>query len=89
MVNGYSISGIESIPVSSQGEFMKEIEKALEREEVGVILVDRDYSSQMKGEIERIKRKRVMPVLVEVLGRGLSPETDLKSTISRIMGLKV
>jgi len=57
--------------------------------DVGIVLVDRDYSSQVKDRIAYLKLKRVMPVLVEVPGRRVSADVDLKSTISRIMGVKV
>jgi len=89
LINGYRTSGIESIPVSSPEELLKAVDKVFKMEDVGVVLVDRDYSSQVKDRIEYLKLKRVMPVLVEVPGRRISGEIDLKSTISKIMGVKV
>ncbi|MBM5805844.1 MAG: hypothetical protein FJZ49_07290 [Candidatus Verstraetearchaeota archaeon] len=89
LVNGYRTSGIQSIPVASPDELLKEVETVFKMDDVGVLLVDRDYSSQVKDRIEYLKLKRVMPVLVEVPGRRISGEIDLKSTISRIMGVKV
>jgi V/A-type H+-transporting ATPase subunit F len=89
LVNGYRTSGIESIPVSSPEELLKEVDKVFKMEDVGVVLVDQDYSSQVKDRIEYLKMKRVMPVLVEVPGRRVTSEIELKSMISRIMGVKV
>ena len=89
LVNGYRMSGIQSIPVTSPDELLKEVETVFKMEDVGVVLVDRDYSSQVKDRIEHLKLKRVMPVLVEVPGRRVSAEIELRSMISRIMGVQV
>jgi V/A-type H+-transporting ATPase subunit F len=89
LVNGYRTSGIQSIPVTSPDELLKEVETVFKMEDVGVVLVDRDYSSQVKDRIEYLKVRRVIPVLVEVPGRRATSEIELKSMISRIMGVKV
>ena len=89
LVNGYRTSGIQAIPISSPEELLSEVEKVFKMGDVGIVLVDRDYSSQVKDRIEYLKLKRVMPVLVEVPGRRVTSEIELKSMISRIMGVKV
>jgi len=89
LVNGYRTAGVEALPVSSSQEMLNSLNGALKTGNPGIILLDRDYSSQLKDKIEQLKMKVVLPVLVEVPGRKPSAEIDLKSTISRIMGVKM
>lgn len=86
---GYSLSGVQGIPVSSKEEFMISLESALNMEDVGLILLDSDYSSLVREHVSSLKIKRVLPVILEVPGRKTSAEVDLKSIISRMMGVKV
>ena len=86
---GYSLSGIKGIPVSSKEEFLASLESALRMDDVGVILLDSDYSSMAQEIVSSLKIKRILPLLVEVPGRRISAEVDLKSIVSRMMGVKV
>jgi vacuolar-type H+-ATPase subunit F/Vma7 len=86
---GYSLSGVKGIPVSSKEDFLKSLESALKMDDVGFILVDSDYSSMAREVISSLKIKQVLPVIIEVPGRKTSAEVDLKSIISRMMGVKI
>jgi vacuolar-type H+-ATPase subunit F/Vma7 len=86
---GYSLSGVKGTSVSSKEDFLKSLESALKMDDVGVILVDSDYSSMAREVISSLKIKQVLPVIIEVPGRKTSAEVDLKSIISRMMGVKV
>jgi vacuolar-type H+-ATPase subunit F/Vma7 len=89
LVNGYRLSGVDVIQVTSPEEMAKALDHVYKMESSGIILVDRDYSSQVKEKVEQLRLKHAMPVLVEVPGRKGSADIDLKSTISRIMGVKM
>ncbi len=89
LVSGYRLSGVESIKVTSAAEMIKALEGVYRRADVGIILVDSEYSSQAKEKVEQLKVKYALPVLVEVPGRKGGADIDMKSTISRIMGVKV
>jgi vacuolar-type H+-ATPase subunit F/Vma7 len=89
LVNGYRLSGVEVVPVTSADELVDALDTAYKTEGVGIILVDRDYSSQVKAKIEGLRVKYALPVLVEVPGRRGGPDIDIKSTITRIMGAKI
>ncbi|MEM3365636.1 MAG: V-type ATP synthase subunit F [Candidatus Methanomethyliaceae archaeon] len=86
---GYSLSGVKGIPVSSKEEFLSSLESALKMEDVGVVLLDSDYSSMAQELVSSLKIKRVLPIIMEVPGRKSFAEVDLKSIISRMMGVKV
>jgi V/A-type H+-transporting ATPase subunit F len=89
LISGYQISGLQVIAVSSGTELIKSIEETLKIADVGIILVDHDFSSQVKDKIEQMKMKYSLPILVEVPGRRTSAKIDLRSTISKIMGVKI
>ncbi len=89
LVDGYRLLDIEAAPVSTAEELLGALDSAFKRDDLGMILVDSDYSSQVKDRIEDLKLKRAMPVLVEVPGRRTSADIDFKGIVSRIMGIKV
>lgn len=89
LVNGYRLSGVEIIGVTDPEETVKALERAYKADETGIILIDRDYSSQVKEKVEQMRLRYAVPVLVEVPGRKGGADIDLKSTISRIMGVKI
>lgn len=89
LVNGYRLSGVDIIQVKSPDEMVKALDDAYKAGDTGIILVDRDYSSQVKEKVERMRVKHAVPVLVEVPGRKAGADIDLKSTISRLMGVKM
>lgn len=86
---GYKLAGIQTMPVSSKEDFIKSINEALKLEDVGMILLDSDYSSMVREDVTSLKVKKVMPIILEVPGRKTTPEVDLKSIISRMMGVRV
>jgi|GEM_PF-582564 len=78
-----------SSKINTPDEMLSAIQPLLKREDAGIILLDYDFSSKLKGDLDKLRSKRAMPILVEVPGRHLSAEVDLKSTISKIMGVKM
>jgi V/A-type H+-transporting ATPase subunit F len=89
LADGYRMAGVEPVPVATPDEMLSEIQPLLRREDAGIILLDYDFSSKIKGDLDKLRSKRAMPILVEVPGRHLSAEVDLKSTLSKIMGVKM
>jgi vacuolar-type H+-ATPase subunit F/Vma7 len=89
LVNGYRLSGVEVVPVSSSDELIRALDLAYKAEDVGIVLVDRDYSFQVKDQVEELRVKYALPVLIEVPGRKAGSDIDIKSTITRIMGAKI
>ncbi len=89
LADGYRMAGVEPIPVTSPEELLSSLPPLLKREDAGIILLDYDLSSKVKDDLDKIRSKHTMPVLIEVPGRHLSADVDLKSTISKIMGVKM
>ncbi len=89
LVNGYRLSGVEVVPVSSSKELILALDTVYKTEDVGIILVDSEYSSQVKDKIEELRVEYALPVLVEVPGRKGGSDIDIRSAITRIMGAKI
>jgi len=89
LTDGYRVSGVEAIPIDSPDELISSLVSLIKRDDVGIILLDHDYSSQVTDKIDSMKLKKKIPVLVEVPGKKTSADIDLKATISKIMGVKV
>ena len=89
LANGYRLSGVDVKQVKTPEEMLSALEDVYKIKDAGIVLVDRDYSSQIKDKIERMRVKQAIPVLVEMPGRKTGADTDLKSMVGRIMGVKV
>lgn len=89
LIDGYRLAGIESVPVTTPDDMVNSVRSLMKREDAGILLLDYDFSSKVKDELDEIRIKSPTPVLVEVPGRHSSAEVDLKSTISKIMGVKM
>ncbi len=88
-MDGYRLAGVEPVSIATPNDMVKSIQSLMKREDAGIILLDYDYSSKLKDEIVALRMKNPTPVLVEVPGRHSTAEIDLKSTISKIMGVKM
>ncbi len=75
---GYKLFNVECIPVTSKEEFLKAIEKVLKMNDVGIILIDSDFSSLVKDYIYNLKIKTTIPFIVEVPGLKSTPELNIK-----------
>ncbi|RWX72930.1 MAG: V-type ATP synthase subunit F [Candidatus Methanosuratincola verstraetei] len=89
LAEGYKIAGVHPIAVTSDDEFLRALEGLLSNEEAGIVLMDGDYVSAVGEKIERLKTRSKLPVYLEVPGKKSGTTVDLKSMISRIMGVKV
>ncbi len=89
LADGYRMAGVEPVQVATPSDMLSSIQPLLKREDAGIILLDYDFSSKIKDDLDKLRSKRTMPILVEVPGRHLSAEVDLKSTISKIMGVQM
>ena len=89
MADGYKITGVYPIAVSSEDEFLRALEGLALSDEVGIVLIDSDYIPAVREKIEKLKTRSRLPIFVEVPGRKSGTAVDLKAMLSRIMGVKV
>ncbi|MEM4366666.1 MAG: V-type ATP synthase subunit F [Candidatus Anstonellales archaeon] len=91
IVTGLILGGAdEGIAVSSQKEFEKEVEKALQRDDIEVLIISEDMLEnadwQLKARLERIAR----PVIVAIPTLSSPEESSrLKELIRKTLGFDV
>jgi len=89
LADGYKITGVNPIAVSSEDDFLRALEGLASNEEAGIVLMDSDYIPAVREKIEKLKIRSKLPIFIEVPGRKSGTNVDLKAMISRIMGVKV
>lgn len=89
MADGYKIAGVDPIAVATEDDFLQALQSLASNEEAGIVLMDSDYASAVKGKVEKLKIRSKLPVFIEVPGRKTGAAVDLKAMISRIMGVNV
>lgn len=68
---------------------MSKLEEILKLDDVGLLLLDSDFSSMVSDYVYKLKVKRALPFIIEVPGLKTSPKTDIKSMLGRAMGVEI
>lgn len=84
---GYRLLGVQCFSVSTKEEFLKTLEEVLKFDDVGIILLDSDFSSMVSDYIYKLKVKRALPFIIEVPGLKTTPKMEIKSILSKSMGV--
>src|SRR5512133_3018637 len=90
-VLGFSLAGVQGIAVSSPEETNKALDEALISEDVGIILVTQDVSSQIQGRMDELRQHSTVPLVVEIPGpEGVSAgQPSLSDVLLRAIGVKI
>jgi vacuolar-type H+-ATPase subunit F/Vma7 len=92
MITGFRLVGVEGKEVNSVDEAAQTLEEALKRNDLAVIIISQAYSAQPKlsEEINRVRRERRTPLVVEISGSTGEPsETNLSDAVNKILGFKL
>ncbi len=92
MITGFRLVGVEGKEVNSVDEAAQTLEEALKRNDLAVIIISQEYSTQPKlsEEINRVRRERRTPLVVEISGStGEASETNLPDAVNKILGFKL
>ena len=92
MVTGFRLVGVEGTEVNSQNEAQKALGQALMRNDLGIILISQELSSepQLHSAIDTVRRERVSPLILEVPSSRAKPtETRISDLISKTLGVKM
>jgi len=81
--------GIQCFSVSSKEEFLNKLEEVLKFDDVGLLLLDSDFSSLVTDYIYKLKVKRALPFIIEVPGLKTIPKTEIKSMLGKAMGVEI
>lgn len=92
MVTGFRLVGVEGTEATSASEAQEALEKALGRNDIAIIVVSEEFSSQpqLREEIDKVRRDRVTPMIVEVpASRGKPSEISMSDIISKTLGIRM
>jgi vacuolar-type H+-ATPase subunit F/Vma7 len=92
MIVGFRLVGVEGSEVKSVDEASQALNKALERNDLAIIIINEEFSTQtqLQETINQVRRERRNPLIVELPGSNGKPrETRLPDLISKILGVSV
>jgi len=92
MVNGFRLVGVEGTEATSVDETQAALERALTRNDLAIIIISEEFSSQppLQKIIDKVRKERISPLIVEVPGsRGKPGEMRLSDLISKTLGVRV
>ncbi len=90
MVTGFRLVGLKGTEVASADEANRALQNALGRSDVAIIVVSEEFSTQtqMKREIENVRRERVSPLIIEIPSpKGQPTQVRLYDVVSRSLGV--
>jgi len=87
-VSGFRLSGVGGIEVDSPDELLKEVERNIGREEIGLIILDEDLSKYVRDKINKIRTEHAIPLIYELSGIRLEREKiDYRAALRKILGV--
>ncbi|HTX80259.1 MAG TPA: V-type ATP synthase subunit F [Longilinea sp.] len=90
-VLGFSLVGVEGMPVSTAEEANLALEKALSSPDIGIVLVTQDVSELIMSRMDELKLHSTVPLVVEIPGpAGVGPDQPtLSDIVLRAIGVKM
>ena len=90
-VLGFSLAGVNGIAASTPDEINKALDDALASEEIGIILITQDASSQIQVRMDQLRQKSTVPLVVEIPGpNGTSADQpSIGDVLLRAIGVKI
>jgi V/A-type H+/Na+-transporting ATPase subunit F len=92
MVTGFRLVGVEGIEATSTQMAQEELEKALARNDLAIVIVSEEFSvqPQVHDVIDKVRQERISPLIVELPGsRGKPSEIHMSDLISKTLGVRV
>ncbi len=90
-VLGFSLAGVNGLPVTSAAEANKVLDESLRSSEIGIILVTQDVAKLIQPRMDDLKLHSTIPLVVEIPSpAGVSPdEPSLSEVVLRAIGIKL
>ena len=92
MITGFRLVGLEGAEVNSGDEARQALDKALIRNDLAIIIVSEEFSTQpqMYEVIEKIRRERKSTLIVEMPGSRAKPsQVRMSDLISKTLGVRI
>ena len=85
---GFALVGIGGEVATTAEEARAALERALQAEDIGILLVTADVAALMREDIDRLKMSRVEPVIVEIPASGeKAPLVGLRTLVQEALGI--
>lgn len=92
MVTGLRLVGVAGAEVTSVDQAQEALEKALARSDLAIIIISEEFSAQpqLREAIDKVRRERINPLIVEVPGsRGQTSEIRMSDVVSKSLGVRM
>jgi vacuolar-type H+-ATPase subunit F/Vma7 len=92
MVTGFRLVGVEGIEATSADKAGQALDKALTRTDLAIVIISEEFSTlpQLHDKIEKIRRERREPLIVEIPGsKGKPSETRMSDIITKTLGVRI
>jgi V/A-type H+/Na+-transporting ATPase subunit F len=92
MITGFKLVGIEGVEASTTEEAQQALNKALTRNDIGIIIISEAFFQDptMQEAVDKIRQEHVTPLIVEIPGsKGPTNKMQLSDMISKILGIKI
>ena len=88
---GMRLAGIEGVVVREVAEIREEIQKALQKQDIGILLVTEKISEKVPDVIQQLREQGELPLLLEIPDRhGTARESDFLTRYVRdAIGVKM
>lgn len=90
-LTGMRLTGVDGVVVHERGELKEAIEKAMDDESIGIILLTEKFGREFPDLINEIKLRRTIPLLIEIPDRhGTGRKKDfITAYVNEAIGLKL
>jgi vacuolar-type H+-ATPase subunit F/Vma7 len=92
MLTGFRLVGIEGAEANTADEAEQALDKALARSDLALVIISEEFSAQpqIQEKIEKTRRERREPLIIEVPGsKGKPSETRMSDLISKTLGVRI
>ena len=92
MVTGFRLVGVEGEEVGSDEDAWEALNRALIRSDLALIVISEVFSAKprLRAEIDKARRERKSPLIVELPGSRVKPsEVRMSDLISKTLGVRV
>jgi vacuolar-type H+-ATPase subunit F/Vma7 len=92
MVTGFRLVGVEGAEANSAEEAKRALETALARNDLAIVIVSEEYSSQpqLQSLIAKVRSERVTPLIVEVPpSKGKTSEKKMGDIVAKTLGVRM
>lgn len=88
MVTGFRLIGVKGFAVSSSDEAWHVLSKTVENIDIAVIIIDEEFSEEIRDKIDELRLRLDRPLIVEVPGEsGPRGETNILDITRKMVGV--